>query len=154
MALGAIAALPSYFGLLWRVRTRLDDSLDVVAAHGLGGTAGALLTGVLAEKAWGSPADGLLFGNPWQLGVQVVAILVVASYSAIASWALLKLVNAMAPLRVSKRDEGLGLDVSQHGEEAYTRGEGALLILRDTAKNATIPSDTATVGVGALGGRS
>ncbi len=131
LAIGAIAALPSYFGLLFRARTRLDDSLDVVAAHGLGGTVGALLTGVLAEKAWGAPVDGLLFGNPKQLGIQVAAILMVASYSAVASWALLKLVARVAPLRVSTRDEGLGLDVSQHGEEAYVRGEGALLILRD-----------------------
>ncbi|MEO8500114.1 MAG: ammonium transporter, partial [Vicinamibacteria bacterium] len=121
--LGAIAALPSYFGLLWRARTRLDDSLDVVAAHGLGGTVGALLTGVLAEKAWGSPVDGLLFGNPGQFGIQAAAILVVAAYSAVASWTLLRLVNVMVPLRVSKREEGLGLDVSQHGEEAYVRGE-------------------------------
>jgi Amt family ammonium transporter len=154
IVLGGIAAWPSYFGLLWRARTRLDDSLDVVAAHGLGGTTGALLTGVLAEKTWGSPSDGLLFGNPRQLGIQTIAILVVAAYSAFASWALLKLVNAISPVRVSKRDEGLGLDVSQHGEEAYTRGEGALLILRDAAKNATVASVAVAVGLGALGGRS
>ena len=154
IVLGGIAAWPSYFGLLWRARTRLDDSLDVVAAHGLGGTTGALLTGVLAEKAWGSPSDGLLFGNPRQLGIPAVAILVVAVYSAFASWALLKLVNAISPVRVSKRDEGLGLDVSQHGEEAYTRGEGALLILRDAAKDATVASVAVAVSLGALGGRS
>ena len=75
--IGGIAAAPSYFGLLWRARTRLDDSLDVVAAHGLGGTVGALLTGLLADKAWGSSSDGLLRGNPRQLGVQAVAILAV-----------------------------------------------------------------------------
>ena len=70
IVIGALAAVPSYFGLLWRARTRLDDSLDVVAAHGLGGAVGALLTGVFAEKAWGSPADGLLAGNARQLGIQ------------------------------------------------------------------------------------
>ena len=155
LLLGALAALPSYFGLLWRARTRLDDSLDVVAAHGLGGTVGALLTGVLAEKSWGSPSDGLLFGNPRQLGIQVVAILVVAVYSAGASWALLKAVNVFAPLRVSKRDEGLGLDVSQHGEEAYVRGEGALLILRDALpEKAPAPLTAAAVSLGAAGSRS
>jgi Amt family ammonium transporter len=155
IVLGAIAALPSYFGLLWRARTRLDDSLDVVAAHGLGGTVGALLTGMLAEKAWGSPVDGLLFGNPRQFGIQVVAILLVAAYSASASWALLKLVNAISPLRVSKRDEGLGLDVSQHGEEAYVRGEGALLILRDALPAATtVPLAAGAIGLDAAGGRS
>ena len=75
IALGAIAAVPSYYALLWRARTRLDDSLDVVAAHGLGGTVGALLTGVFAEKAWNTTADGLLFGNPAQLGIQAAAVL-------------------------------------------------------------------------------
>ena len=155
IVLGAIAAVPSYFGLLWRARTRLDDSLDVVAAHGLGGTVGALLTGVLAEKSWGSPSDGLLFGSPRQLGIQVVGILVVAAYSAGASWALLKIVDAIAPLRVSKRDEGLGLDVSQHGEEAYVRGEGALLILRDALPMAAaVPFAAAAVSLDAAGGRS
>jgi Amt family ammonium transporter len=154
IVLGAVAAVPSYFGLLWRARTRLDDSLDVVAAHGLGGTVGALLTGVFAEKAWGSPADGLLFGNARQFGIQVAAILIVAAYSAAASWALLKLVGLIAPLRVSHRDEGLGLDVSQHGEEAYVRGEGALLILRDPLPTVETSVPAGAVSLGALGGRS
>jgi ammonium transporter, Amt family len=131
LLLGALAALPSYFGLLWRARTRLDDSLDVVAAHGLGGTLGALLTGVLAQKAWGSPQDGLLFGNPRQLGIQAVALLAAIAWSAGLSFALLKIVAALVPLRVGRRDEGLGLDVSEHGEEAYARDEGALLILEE-----------------------
>ena len=153
IVIGAIAALPSYFGLLWRARTRLDDSLDVVAAHGLGGAVGALLTGVFAEKAWGSPVDGLMAGNVRQLGIQIVAILVVAAYSAVSSWALLRLIDVVVPLRVSKRDEGVGLDVSQHGEEAYVRGEGALLILRDALPRAE-PSAAAAVSLDTAGGRS
>ena len=146
IVLGAVSALPSYFGLLWRARTRLDDSLDVVAAHGLGGTVGALLTGVLAQKSWGSPSDGWLFGNPRQFAIQAGAILVVAAYSAVASWGLLKLIALVSPLRVSIRDEGLGLDVSQHGEEAYVRGEGALLILRDALPK----TETAVAMAGSL----
>src|SRR5512134_136051 len=74
IALGAIAAVPSYYGLLWRSRSQLDDSLDVVAAHGVGGTVGALLTGVFANKALNGVADGLLFGNPQQLVIQAVAV--------------------------------------------------------------------------------
>jgi Amt family ammonium transporter len=147
IVLGGIAAVPSYFGLLFRARTRLDDSLDVVAAHGLGGTVGALLTGVFAQKEWGSPADGLLFGNPKQFGIQVVAVLVVAAYSAVASYGLLKLVNVLSPLRAAKREEGIGLDVSQHGEEAYGRGEGALLILRDALPAVTLAASTAATAV-------
>jgi ammonium transporter, Amt family len=129
LALGALAAFPSYYGLLWRAQTRLDDSLDVVAAHGLGGTVGALLTGVLAQKLWNGATDGALFGNPKQLGIQAVAVLASMVYSAALTWGLLKAIAAVAPLRAAAPDEGLGLDVSQHGEEAYARGEGAILIL-------------------------
>jgi Amt family ammonium transporter len=153
IVIGALAAVPSYFGLLWRARTRLDDSLDVVAAHGLGGAVGALLTGVFAEKAWGSPVDGLMAGNARQLGIQLVAVLVVAGYSALGSWALLKGVDLVVPLRVSKRDEGVGLDVSQHGEEAYIRGEGALLILRDALPRTADPLPT-PAGLETAEGRS
>ncbi|HXE81172.1 MAG TPA: ammonium transporter [Vicinamibacterales bacterium] len=129
LALGAIAAVPSYYGLLWRARTRLDDSLDVVAAHGLGGATGALLTGILAEKAWNGTVDGLLFGNPGQLWIQFVAIVVSIAFSGIGTFAVLKLVGLVLPLRAVKTDEGLGMDVSQHGEEAYAAAEGAILVL-------------------------
>jgi Amt family ammonium transporter len=131
--LGAVAAFPSYFALLFRARTRLDDSLDVVAAHGLGGTVGALLTGVLAQKAWNGTADGALFGNPRQLAIQAVGVAATFAFSALGTFVLLKLVGLAAPLRATAREEGLGLDVTQHGEEAYTQGEGAILVLRDSA---------------------
>ena len=72
--IGAIAAFPSYFALLWRARTRLDDSLDVLSAHGAGEIAGARLTGVFAQKAWSGGANGLLFGNPKQLLIQAAAV--------------------------------------------------------------------------------
>jgi Amt family ammonium transporter len=139
MALGAIAAVPSYYALVWRVRTRLDDSLDVVAAHGLGGTVGALLTGVFAEKAWNTTADGLLFGNPAQLGIQAAAVLAAAAYSGALTFALLKLVALVVPLRADANDEGIGMDVSQHGEEAYADGEGAILVLPDRSVPAGSP---------------
>jgi len=139
LLLGTVAAFPSYFAIFWRARTRLDDSLDVVAAHGLGGTVGAILTGVLAEKAWNGTADGLLFGNPRQLLVQILAVLVTMAFSAAGTFVLLKLVNAVIPIKVGLRDEGLGLDVSQHGEEAYTSGEGAILVLPGAARTVTVP---------------
>jgi ammonium transporter, Amt family len=129
IALGAIAAVPSYYALVWRVRTRLDDSLDVVAAHGLGGTVGALLTGVFAEKAWNTTADGLLFGNPMQLAIQAAAVLAAVAYSGLLTFGLLKLVALIVPLRAESNEEGIGMDVSQHGEEAYADGEGAILVL-------------------------
>jgi Amt family ammonium transporter len=131
IALGGIAALPSYFALIWRPRTRLDDSLDVISAHGVGGVVGALLTGILAERAWNGTADGALFGNPSQLGVQVAAVLATIAYSAIGTFAILKLIALVTPVRASSREEGIGLDVTQHGEEAYSRGEGAILVHAD-----------------------
>ncbi len=125
IALGAIAAVPSYFGLLYRATTSLDDSLDVVAAHGLGGTTGALLTGVFAQKAWNGTADGLLFGNPGQLGTQLVAVVAAIVYSGVLSFVLLKMIGAIIPLRADREQEIMGMDLTQHGEEAYVHAEGA-----------------------------
>jgi ammonium transporter, Amt family len=128
--IGAIAAFPSYFALLYRATTRLDDSLDVVAAHGVGGITGALLTGVFASKAWNAGGgDGLVYGNPRQLGVQAIAILVTLVYSAIGTLIIVKALALITRLRTNAREEGMGMDFTQHGEEAYSRGEGALLLL-------------------------
>jgi ammonium transporter, Amt family len=137
--LGAIAAVPSYFALLWRARTRLDDSLDVVAAHGVGGTVGALLTGVLAQKSWNGVGDGLLFGNPRQLAVQAAGVLATIAFSAAGTFVIVKLLLLVGPVRASARDEGLGLDVTQHGEEAYSRGEGAILVLSEAGSTRGLP---------------
>jgi len=119
IALGGIAAIPSYIALLVRVKTNLDDSLDVIAAHGVGGTVGALLTGVFAQKGLNGIADGLLFGNPGQVWTQFVAVMAAAIFSAAVSFILLKLIGLVLPLRADSTDETAGLDVNQHGEEAY-----------------------------------
>jgi Amt family ammonium transporter len=129
IALGALAAFPSYFALLLRVRTSLDDSLDVVAAHGVGGMVGALLTGVFAQKALNGVADGLLFGNPAQVGIQIVAVLAAVGYSGVMSFVLLKLIGLVMPLRATAEEESTGLDVTQHGEEAYVHAEGSRTLL-------------------------
>ena len=119
IVLGAIAAVPSYLGLMIRVKTSLDDSLDVVAAHGVGGTVGALLTGILAEKSWNGVSDGALFGNPKQLLIQATAVIAVMIYSGVVSFILLKVIGLVTPLRATPDEETLGLDISLHGEEAY-----------------------------------
>jgi len=129
IALGAIAAVPSYYALIWRAKTELDDSLDVVAAHGIGGTVGALLTGVFADKALNGIADGLLFGNPRQLGVQAIAVAAAIVYSGAASFVLLKAIGVVIPLRASDTDEITGLDVTQHGEDAYVHASGAQIMV-------------------------
>jgi Amt family ammonium transporter len=127
--LGAIAAVPSYIGLIVRAKTSLDDSLDVVAAHGVGGTVGALLTGVFAQKSLNGVADGLLYGNPGQLAIQGAAVLAAIVYSGVMSFVLLKLISLVLPLRVSEVDESEGLDITQHGEEAYlTAGSGSAVM--------------------------
>jgi len=124
LLLGAIAAVPSYFALLVRAKTSLDDSLDVVAAHGVGGTVGALLTGVLAEKAVNGVFDGALYGNPAQLGIQAIAVGTAIVYSGAMSFALLKIIALFMPLRATAAEEAEGLDVSMHGEEAYLHTGG------------------------------
>jgi ammonium transporter, Amt family len=124
--LGGIAAVPSYFTLQWRAKTSLDDSLDVLAAHGVGGTVGALLTGVFANKALNGVADGVLYGNPRQILIQGAAILAAIIYSGIGSFVLLKLIGFVMPLRATSADESVGLDISQHSEEAYTHSGGGV----------------------------
>src|SRR5687768_2239242 len=123
--LGGIAAVPSYIGLTVRVKSGLDDSLDVVAAHGVGGSVGALFTGVFADMSLpGGLANGLLFGNPRQVMVQATAVLAAIVYSGVATFILLKLIGLIVPLRPSAADEGTGLDLTNHGEEAYLHAGG------------------------------
>jgi ammonium transporter, Amt family len=130
LVLGALAALPSYFAIVVRSRTRLDDSLDVFAGHGIGGITGALLTGVFASKLWNpAGADGLLAGNAGQVATQALGVASSVIYSALGTWAILQALALVTALRAAPRAEGLGLDVSQHGEEAYTSGEGSILVI-------------------------
>jgi len=118
--IGLVAGvLCNYVGSL-RARTRLDDSLDVFACHGAGGMWGTIATGLFASTLInaGGP-NGLFYGNPAQLGIQAVAVVIVATFSFVGSYVILKAINLFMPLRVSPQDEDAGLDLSQHGEEAY-----------------------------------
>jgi Amt family ammonium transporter len=130
LIIGLLVTFPSYFAIIWRSRSSLDDSLDVFAGHGLGGITGALLTGVFAEKAWGG-TDGLLYGNPKQLAIQAAAVVSCLVYTGVVSFVIVKGLSLVMKLRVSSKTEGRGLDVALHGEEAYTTGEGAVLILNN-----------------------
>src|SRR6188768_3997105 len=105
LILGCIAAVPSYIALIIRAKTSLDDSLDVVAAHGVGGTVGALLTGVFAEKSLNGLFDGLIAGNPGQVGIQALAVGTAIVYSGVMSFILLKVIGLFIPLRASQSDE-------------------------------------------------
>jgi Amt family ammonium transporter len=97
-----------------------DDSLDVVGVHGVGGTWGALATGLFASKAI-NPAgnDGLFFGNPAQLGIQFVSVLATLALAIVGSYIILSIVKAVMGLRVADEEEMMGLDLSQHNERAY-----------------------------------
>jgi Amt family ammonium transporter len=128
LLLGAAGAIPSYLFIVWRPRTRLDETLDVLAAHGISGFVGILFIGFFAQLSWNQIGNGLFFGDPGQLWDQVQAALAAPVYAFAATYALLRLIALVAPLRVSEKDEGMGLDVTQHGEEAYSRGEGAILV--------------------------
>ena len=124
LAIGAIAAGVSYSAMQLRARTRLDDSLDVFSCHGLGGMAGALLTGVFATKlANPGGGDGLLAGHAAQLGVQAVAVLATAAIAVVGTAAAYWIVQATVGARASVHDELAGLDLVDHGEEAYFGGD-------------------------------
>jgi len=120
LLIGVLAAGVSYTAIQIRSRTKLDDALDVFSCHGLAGTAGALLTGVFATKLV-NPAggDGLLAGNPGQMGVQLLAVLATVAFAALGTLGILKLVQMTIGARADVPEESAGLDLSQHGEEAY-----------------------------------
>lgn len=120
IAIGIIAGIVTYVMLLIRGKyTRIDDTLDVWAAHGMGGVTGALLTGVFAEKAINSAGNnGLLFGNPGQFLTQLLAVVVSIVYAFVVTFILFKLLTPMG-LRVPREDEEMGLDLAVHGEEGY-----------------------------------
>src|SRR4051794_15214011 len=128
MLLGVVAALPSYAVIVLRPRSRVDETLDVLAAHGVAGFTGILFIGFVAELAWNGTADGLLYGDAAQLGEQAVAALAAPAYAFGATFVLLKLIGLVAPLRATGSEEALGMDIVSHGEEAYATGEGAILI--------------------------
>jgi Amt family ammonium transporter len=120
--LGLAAGIVCYFAVdIVKKRLGVDDALDVVGVHGVGGTLGALGTGLFATKLV-NPAgnDGLFFGNPGQFVTQVIAVAVVWLYAMVVSWVILKAIDLVVGVRVPEEEEVLGLDTSQHGEAAYT----------------------------------
>jgi Amt family ammonium transporter len=125
LIIGLAAGLISNLVANWRAgRSRIDDTLDVFACHGVGGLWGSIATGLFASAAVSATAgiagvNGAFFGNPGQLLAQLIAIAVVVPVAFFGSYMLLKLVNVFSPLRVSPEEEDAGLDLSEHGEEAY-----------------------------------
>jgi ammonium transporter, Amt family len=119
--IGMIGAAISYYAMVIRGKSRLDESLDVFACHGLGGTWGALATGIFATTSVNADgADGLLYGNPMLVVKQLAAIGAVWAFTFVVTFIIVKVVQKTMGLRVSKTEETLGLDISQHGERAYS----------------------------------
>jgi Amt family ammonium transporter len=139
MLLGAAGALPCYALIAYRPRTRVDETLDVLAAHGMAGFTGILFIGFFAQKNWNAISDGLLYGNATQLKWQALAALATPIYAFVMTFALLKLMGLVFPLRTTEQDESIGMDVTQHGEEAYPSGEGAILVTPDSGFEADVP---------------
>ncbi len=118
--IGAIAAPCSYFALQYRAKTAIDDTLDVFACHGVAGIMGALLTGVFASKAINpNGADGLLAGNPRLVGIQALAVVATVLFAGAGSALILTALRAVMKVRVAVDAEMMGIDLSEHGEEAY-----------------------------------
>jgi len=121
IVIGAMAGIICYLAVvIVKTLTRLDDALDVLACHGVGGITGALLTGVFAEKALNSAgADGLLAGNASLVFTQLIAVVATIGYAFVMTLVLLKVIDMVMGVRVRKEEEVIGLDLAQHGEEAY-----------------------------------
>jgi Amt family ammonium transporter len=128
MVLGAVAAVPSYALIVWRPRTRVDETLDVLAAHGLAGLTGILFIGLAAQFDWNGVSDGLFYGDAAQLGEQALAAVAAPAYAFGVTYILLRVIGMFSPLRATPQEEAVGMDVVQHGEEAYLNGEGAILV--------------------------
>jgi ammonium transporter, Amt family len=132
LALGVLVALPCYAVIMLRPRTRVDETLDVLAAHGVAGFTGILFIGFAAQASWnGDLGEGLFYGDSALLGDQALAALVAPLYAFFGTFILLKLMGLVVSLRTSEQVESVGLDVMLHGEEAYVTGEGAILVEPD-----------------------
>src|ERR671911_596017 len=139
LALGALGALPCYAMIVWRPRTRVDETLDVLAAHGIAGFTGILAIGFVAQASWNGISDGLIYGNAAQLTDQALAALAAPAYAFAVTFALLKAIGAVMPLRATEREEAMGMDVIYHGEEAYPTGEGAILVSPEAGIEEPVP---------------
>jgi Amt family ammonium transporter len=121
LIIGAVAAPISYYAIKFRQRRNLDESLDVWACHGMGGTWGALATGLFASKAVNAQgANGLFYGNPAQFLVQLLTVVATIVFAFGMTFLISKLLAKFMGLRVSENEEEVGLDISEHGEQAYT----------------------------------
>jgi ammonium transporter, Amt family len=118
--IGAITALVCFYAVSFKHKVNIDDALDTFPVHGIGGTVGAILTGIFATTAVNAGgADGLLYKHPQQLLTQIIAIAIAYVVAGVGTWVILKIVDATVGLRVKEEVEFQGIDINEHGEEAY-----------------------------------
>jgi Amt family ammonium transporter len=133
--IGVVGAIISNIAVYYKQKSTLDDTLDVFPCHGIGGIVGMLMTGIFATKAVNAAgADGLFYGNASFFWIQTKAMLIAVAYSFTVSFLIFKFINFILPLRVSREDEEIGLDASQHNEK-YS--QGTLLVQNDSLRNGT-----------------
>ncbi len=114
--------------IVYRPRTGVDETLDVLAAHGVAGFTGILAIGFIAQASWNGVSDGWFYGHIGQLGDQALAALAAPIYAFVATYLLLRVMALFTDLRGVERDEAVGMDFVHHGEDAYPTTEGAILV--------------------------
>ncbi|MEC4817508.1 MAG: ammonium transporter [Scytonema sp. PMC 1069.18] len=129
--IGSITAFICFYAVSFKHKVQIDDALDTYPVHGVGGTVGALLTGVFATTTVNPGAkNGLLYGNPSELLVELLAIVTAYVFAAAGTWIILKIIDATVGLRVDPDAELQGLDINEHGEEAYNEEFGDRIQLK------------------------
>jgi Amt family ammonium transporter len=139
LAIGLAVSGACYGAILLKSKLGYDDSLDVFGVHGVGGAFGALAVGIFAKAGISGDVNGLIYGNPIQLGYQLLSILAAGTYSFVVTFGLLKLVDATLGLRVTADDEDAGLDLTQHGERGYIMGAGELILGSHSSEPHSLP---------------
>lgn len=119
--ISAITSFVCFFAISLKVKIGIDDSLDTYPVHGVGGTVGAILTGVFATKSVNALGSGLIDGNIKQVLIQIIAVIITYVIAVVGTFVLLKIVDALVGLRLQPEVEIQGLDINEHGEEAYSK---------------------------------
>ena len=120
IVIGAVAAVLSYYAMLFRMRQNIDESLDVWACHGISGIWGVIAAGIFATALINPAASGLIDGNSGQISIQLIAIGAASVYAFVVTLIISKVIDMTIGLRVRDEEEAVGLDVAQHAEKAYS----------------------------------
>lgn len=145
--IGVVAAIISNLAVEWKSKSSLDDTLDVIPCHGVGGLVGMFLTGVFATTLVNPiGANGLFYGETEFFTSQVLGILIVTTYSFVVSYGIFKIINMIEPIRVTEAEEEEGLDITQHDEELYAyrvvdmvlSDEGVKAVVKETSVKQTV----------------